>query len=78
MKVNIECRTIILPASCLSAGTYFRYKIESREETQEEQRGVFLMTNMQGKAVNLYTGTIDTVLDLPYDIIEDVELRGWV
>lgn len=78
MKVNIECRTIILPASGLSTGTYFRYKIESREETQEEQSGVFLMTNMQGKAVNLYTGTIVTVLDLPYDIIKDVELRGWV
>lgn len=36
------------------------------------------MTNMQGKVVNLYTGTIGTVLDLPYDIIKDVELRGWV
>lgn len=56
----------------------FQIQNRIREETQEEQSGVFLMTNMQGKAVNLYTGTIVTVLDLPYDIIKDVELRGWV
>ena len=28
--------------------------------------------------VNIECRTIVTVLDLPYDIIKDVELRGWV
>lgn len=77
IKVNIESRTIRVPAMGLPVGTYFRYKIADRDELQEEQSGVMLVTNMQGKGVNLYTGKVVPLLDLPYEIIKDVELRGW-
>ncbi len=78
IKVNIESRTIRVPATGLPVGTYFRYKIADREELQEEQSGVMLVTNMQGKAVNLYSGVVVSIIDLPYDVINDMELRGWV
>lgn len=78
MKMNIECRTVRVPAKCLPAGTYFRYKVESRDETDEKQSGVLLVTDTLGKAVNLYTGVLVSILDIPYEVINDVELRGWV
>lgn len=78
MKMNIESRTVRVPAPCLPAGTYFRYKLQSREESQKEQSGVLLVTNVPGKAVNLYSGTLVLILDMPYDVINDVELKGWV
>ena len=78
MKMNIECRTVRVPAKCLPAGTYFRYKLESRDEMDEKQRGVLLVTDTFGKAVNLYSGALVTILDFPYEVINDAELRGWV
>lgn len=45
MKMNIECRTVRVPAKCLPAGTYFRYKLESRDELDERQSGVLLVTD---------------------------------
>ena len=30
------------------------------------------------RAVNLYTGTIVPVLDAPYEVIRDIEIKGWV
>ena len=78
MKVNIESRTVRVPAFSLPVGTYFRYKIASRDELQEEQSGVMLVTNIEGKAVNLYSGVVVRILDLPYDIINDIELKGWI
>lgn len=78
MKVKIESRTIRVSAPCLPAGTYFRYKFESRGELCEEQSGVMLVSNIQGKSVNLYSGAVVPILDLPYEIINDIELRGWV
>lgn len=79
MKVNIECRTVRVPANLLIPGTYFRYKTDpTEEERRDNEHGILLKLETPDKAVNLYTGTIVTVLDLPYDIIKDVELRGWV
>lgn len=78
MKVYIESRTIRVPAPCLPIGTYFRYRIADRDELCEEQSGVMLVTNIPGKAVNLYSGTVVLILDRPYEVINDVELRGWV
>lgn len=56
MKVNIECRTVRVPAKCLPAGTYFRYKLESGDELNEKQNGMLLVTDTFGKAVNMYSG----------------------
>ena len=78
MKMNIECRTVRVPANCLPAGTYFRYKLESRDETNEKQSGVLLVTDTLCRAVNLYSGALVPILDIPYEVINDVELRGWV
>ena len=78
MKVNIESRTIRVPAPGLPVGTYFRYEIASRDELCEEQSGVMLVTNIPGKAVNLYSGTVVLILDIPYEVINDIELKGWV
>lgn len=78
MKANIERRTVNVPAECLPAGTYFRYKMESREESDDKTSGILLCTNVQGKAVNLYCGSLVPILDLPYEIINDVEIKGWV
>ena len=74
MKVNIERRSIDVPASCLPSGTFFQYK----EETPENSHGILLKLENSNKAVNLYSGTIVTILDIPYRVIHDVELRGWV
>ena len=73
MKVNIERRSIDVPASCLPAGTFFQYK----DESGEESHGVLLKVEDSNKAVNLYSGTIVTTLDIPYRVIRDVEFRGW-
>lgn len=78
MKINIECRTVRVPAKCLPAGTYFRYKLESWNELNEKQSGVLLVTDMFGKAVNLYSGAVVEILDMSYEVVNDVELRGWV
>lgn len=78
MKVNIECRTVRVPAKCLPAGTYFRYKLESWDELNEKQSGVLLVTDTFGQAVNVYSGALVTILDMSYEVINDVELRGWV
>lgn len=78
MKVNIESRTVRAPAFALPVGTYFMYKTASRDELQEEQNGVMLVTNIEGKAVNLYSGVVVRILDLPYAIINDIELKGWI
>lgn len=74
MKVNIERRSIDVPASCLPSGTFFQYK----DETREASHGILLKVEDSNKAVNLYSGTIVTVLDIPYRVIRDVELKGWV
>lgn len=74
MKVNIERRTVDVPASCLPAGTFFHYK----DETRETSHGILLKVEDSNKAVNLYSGAIVTVLDIPYRVIRDVELKGWV
>lgn len=73
MKVNIERRTVDVPASCLPAGTFFYYPNESREESH----GILLKLEESRKAVNLYSGAIVTVIDKPYRVIRDVEFRGW-
>lgn len=78
MKVNIECRTVRVPAKSLPAGTYFRYKLESWDELNEKQSGVLLVTDTFGKAVNVYSGVLVTILDMSYEVVNDVELRGWV
>ena len=74
MKVNIERRSIDVPASCLPAGTFFRYK----DETRETSNGILLKVNSTYKAVNLYSGDFVTVIDKPYEVIRDVEIKGWV
>lgn len=73
MKVNIERRTVDVPASCLPAGTFFHYPNESREESH----GILLKLEESRKAVNLYSGAIVTVIDKPYRVIRDVEFKGW-
>ena len=74
MKVNIERRSIDVPASCLPCGTFFQYK----DETRETSHGILLKLEDINKAVNLYSGAIVTVLDIPYRVIRDVEFKGWV
>lgn len=74
MKVNIERRSIDVPASCLPAGTFFQYK----DETRETSHGILLKVEDSNKAVNLYSGAIVTALDIPYRVIRDVEFKGWV
>ena len=74
MKVNIERRTVDVPASRLPAGTFFQYK----DETREMFHGILLKVEDSNKAVNMYSGAIVTVLDIPYRVIRDVELKGWV
>ena len=73
MKVNIERRTVDVPASCLPAGTFFHYPNESREESH----GILLKLEESRKAVNLYSGAIVTVIDKPYRFVREVEFRGW-
>lgn len=74
MKVNIERRTVYVPAPYLPAGTFFRYKNETRESSQ----GVLLKVDTTDRAVNLYTGKIVPVLDAPYEVIQGIEIKGWV
>lgn len=74
MKVNIELRSIDVPASCLPSGTFFQYK----DETWETSHGILLKVEDSNKAVNLYSGAIVKVIDKPYRVIRDVEFKGWV
>ena len=80
MKVSIEQRTVTMPANKLPAGVFFRYKDEFqyREEPCNQSFGILLKVNIPGKAVNLYSGEIVPVLNMPYDVIRDVEFKGWV
>lgn len=74
VKVNIVRRTVDVPAPYLPAGTFFQYKNETRESSQ-----VFLLkVDTTDRAVNLYTGKIVPVLDAPYEVIKDIEVKGWV
>ena len=74
VKVNIERRTVNVPAHYLPAGTFFRYKNEIRESSH----GFLLKVDTTDRAVNLYTGKIVQVFDAPYEIIQDIEIKGWV
>lgn len=74
VKVYIERRTVEVPAPYLPAGTFFRYK----NETRESSHGFLLKVDTTDRAVNLYTGNIVPVLDAPYEVIQDIEIKGWV
>lgn len=74
VKVNIERRTVDVQAPYLPAGTFFRYKNENRESSH----GFLLKVDTLDRAVNLYTGKIVQVFDAPYEVIQDVEVKGWV
>ena len=83
MKAMIEHRSIRVPADCLPAGTYFTYDEDPTAEDPREapggvSHGIVLSLDIQGKGVNLYTGKVVPLLDLPYTIINDVEFKGWV
>ena len=80
MKVSIEQRTVTVRANELPAGIFFRYKdvSQSREEPCNQSFGLLLKVNIPYKAVNLSSGEIVTVLNIPYDVIRDVEFKGWV
>ena len=74
VKVNIERRTVDVPAPYLPAGTFFQYK----NETRESSHGFLLKVDTTDRAVNLYTGKIVPVLDAPYEVIQGIEIKGWV
>ena len=74
VKVNIERRTVDVPAPHLPAGTFFWYK----NETRESSHGFLMKVDTTDRAVNLYTGKIVPVLDAPYEVIQDIEIKGWV
>ena len=74
VKVNIERRTVDVPAPYLPAGTFFRYKNENRESSH----GFLLKVDTTDRAVNLYTGKIVQVFDAPYEVIQGIEIKGWV
>lgn len=74
VKVNIERRTVDVPAPYLPAGTFFRYKNENRESSH----GFLLKVDTTDRAVNLYTGKIVQVFDAPYEVIQGIEINGWV
>lgn len=80
MKVSIEQRTVTMPANKLPAGVFFRYKDVSqyRGESCNQTLGILLKVNIPDRAVNLYNGEIVPVLNMPYDVIRDVEFKGWV
>lgn len=80
MKVSIEQRTVTIRANELPAGVFFRYKDVSqyREEPCNPSFGILLKVNIPDKAVNLSSGEIVPVLNIPYDVIRDVEFKGWV
>lgn len=73
MKLDIERRSIKAPAACLAPSTIFHYKDEPLEGT----RNLLMKVNLLDKAVNLCTGEIVKAVDQPYDIVRDVELKGW-
>ena len=74
VKVNIVRCTVDVPAPYLPAGTFFQYK----NETRESSHGFLMKVDTTDKAVNLYTGKIVQVLDAPYEVIQDIEIKGWV
>lgn len=74
VKVNIERRTVYVSAPYLPAGTFFRYKNETRESSHE----FLLKVDTTNRAVNLYTGEIVPVLNAPYEVIQGIEIKGWV
>lgn len=74
VKANIVRRSVDVPAPHLPAGTYFQYK----NETRETSHGILLKVDTTDRAVNLYTGRIVPVLDAPYEVIQDIEINGWV
>lgn len=74
VKVNIERHTVEVPAPYLPAGTFFQYK----NETRESSHGFLLKVDTTDRAVNLYTGNIVPVLDAPYEVIQGIEIKGWV
>lgn len=74
VKVNIVRRFVDVSAPYLPAGTYFRYK----NETRETSHGILLKVDTTDRAVSLYTGSIVPVLDAPYEVIQDIEINGWV
>lgn len=74
MKVNIERRSINVPAACLAPGTVFHYTDEPIEGTHN----LLMKINLLDRAVNLCTGEIVIASDQPYHIIRDVEFKGWV
>lgn len=80
MKVSIEQRTVTISANELPAGAFFRYKDASqyREEPCNQSFGILLKVNIPDRAVDLYSGEIVPVLNIPYDVIRDVEFKGWV
>lgn len=78
MKVNIERRSVDVPASRLPAGTFFQYDDDDDDETRETSYGILLKVNMENKAVNLYSGEIVSAINFPYHVIRDVEFKGWV
>lgn len=83
MKVSIERRSVRVPAESLPAGTYFTYdtdwtKEDPREAPGAVSHGICLKLDTPGKGVNLYTGKVVPILDLPYTIIHDVEFKGWI
>ena len=63
------CQLLIFQLA-LSSGT--RMKPGSRPH------GLLLKVDTTDRAVNLYTGTIVPVLDAPYEVIRDIEIKGWV
>lgn len=80
MKVSIEQRTVTIRANELPAGAFFRYKDvpQYREEPCNQSVGILLKVNIPNKAVNLSSGEIVPILNIPYDVIRDVEFKGWV
>ena len=74
VKANIVRRSVDVPAPYLPAGTFFQYK----NETRESSHGILLKVDTTDRAVNLDTGKIVPVLDAPYEVIQGIEIKGWV
>lgn len=62
MKVNIERRSVDVPAACLAPGTFFTYKDESREESH----GILLKINLW---IRPLTYTMEKLSQLPINRI---------
>ena len=54
VKANIVRCSVDVPAPYLPAGTYFRYK----NETRETSHGLLLKVDTTDRAVNLYTARL--------------------